>query len=380
MESIQLCDINKCTQCYACHNICPKQCINMKLSKDGFVIPVIDRNSCIQCGVCMKSCHIITPKVKFQTPIKNYACWTKNQKDRENSSSGGAFSVIARKVLEEEGIVFGATITEDLKIKHIAIETPKELILLQGSKYVQSFLGNTYDVVKKELKSGRKVLFTGTPCQVAGLITFLNKSYENLITCDIICHGVPSQISFDIYIDKINIKNRSIKFNFRFTKGWGFQLSRQDKKNYKHLIYPSDAYYLRAFNKGLMFSEACYKCFYARLERISDFTLADYWGLGLKIPFNHSIQKGISCLLINNKKALNFIRECSELEYEERPFEEIIAGNYNLTHSSKRPIGRDSYFEDTKRLKITQLIRKYKLQASWRDYLRLIKQSIISKL
>lgn len=382
MNKIKLCGIEECTQCYACLNACPQGCISIKNTKDGFSLPVIDTEKCIECGVCMKACHKLAPVVKHRTPLKTYACWTMNLTDRKRSSSGGAFSVIARKILSEGGVVYGASMCEDLQVRHIAIETENDIVALQGSKYVQSYIGNVYKSIRTQLNEGRKVLFTGTPCQVGGLQTYLHRDYDNLYTCDIVCHGVPSQKAFDIYIDKIGLRGKCKNFNFRFTEGWGYQLSSQlvaptkDGDSNKKLIFPKKAYYLRAFTKGLMFGESCYVCSYARPERISDITLADYWGLGTMKPFNHPTHKGVSLLLANSDKALTLLNECKDLFLEERPFKEAVEGNYNLSHTSKRPIGRDTYYEDAKNMSISELSAKYGIKASVRDYMRLIKQKI----
>lgn len=348
----------------------------------GFKIPIIDHSICIECGACMRACHVITSVVERSVPISNYACWTINCIDRSNSSSGGAFSVLARKCISQGGVVFGATMNEDLQVKHISIDKEQDLILLQGSKYVQSYTGDIYKTVKKELLSGRKVLFSGTPCQVAALQTFLHKRYENLITCDLVCHGVPSQKAFDNFIDKIGIRDHTNNFNFRFTEGWGFRLSRQDTAlsvsaySKKKVIYPSKAYYLRAFTKGLMFSEACYNCQYSNIRRVSDFTLADYWGLGAKIPFQYTTKKGVSCLLVNSQQGLEYLKSCTDLELVQRPLEEAIEGNHNLSHCSTRPQGRNTYYTDALKLNRKELSSKYGINSSLRDYLRLIKQNL----
>lgn len=354
----------------------------MKEAKDGFSLPMIDRDVCVECGVCMKACHRLNSMLEYRLPLKTYACWTKNLTDRERSSSGGAFSILARKILEEGGVVFGASMCEGLQVRHIAIESVDEIRLLQGSKYLQSYLGDVYKRVRVFLHDGRKVLFTGTPCQIGGLLTFLRRDYENLFTCDVVCHGVPSQKAFDIYIDKIGLRGKCENFNFRFTKGWGFQLSKQmkssskDRNTDKRIISPKKSYYLRAFTRGLMFSEACYECAYARPERVSDATLADYWGLGAMKPFNHPTHKGVSLLLVNSSKALNLLKECPDLFYEERPFEEAIKGNHNLSQTSSRPNGRDTYYEDSKVLSVSGLSEKYGIKEGVRDYLRLLKQKI----
>ena len=383
MHKIELCGNDKCTQCYACVNSCAKGAITMVESSDGFKIPQIDRNQCIECGACVNSCHCISSSLEYKRPIKTLACWTKILSDREKSSSGGAFSVLARKIIDEGGMVFGACMDEDLHVRHIGIEKDSDLILLQGSKYVQSYLGNTYKQVKEQLRNGRKVLFTGTPCQVGGMMTFLKKRYDNLLTCDLVCHGVPSQKAFDIYIDKIGVRENCKYFNFRFTKGWGMQLSKQvshprNGGSRINILSPKKSYFFKAFENGLMFSEACYSCAYAHPERVADFTLADFWGIGKKQPFLHPTHKGVSLMLVNSEKADRFISECNDLFFEERTLDEAIEGNHNLSKVSGRPIGRDTYYEDSNRLPINRLCSKYAIEASLRDYLRIIKQIVFS--
>lgn len=383
MNKIELCDHKSCTQCYACVNNCAKGAISMVDSHDGFKIPSINYDICVGCGVCVNSCHRLNGEVNYHEPFKTLACWTKNIRDRENSSSGGAFSVLARKVLELDGIVYGAYMDENLKVQHIGIEKKSDIKLLQGSKYLQSYLGDVYKQVRNQLQNNRSVLFSGTPCQVAGLLSFLKKKYENLITCDLVCHGVPSQEAFDIYIDKIKIREKSKYFNFRYTKGWGMQLSRQtvhpsNGRSRLRILSPKNSYFFRAFEKGFMFSEACYTCHYACPKRVADFTLADFWGIGKMEPFNHPKYKGISLLLVNTPKADALLNDCDQLFFEERPFQEALDGNYNLSHTSERPQGRDDYFEDSRKMSVSSLCRKYGISGSLRDYLRLLKQSINS--
>lgn len=380
---IELCDIDSCTQCGACVQACPRQCISMKEARDGFRLPSIDTTACIECGRCMRACHKITPGFDFSTPRKNYACWTKSMSDRLNSSSGGAFPALARRVLYHGGVVFGASMCSDLKVRHIAVGDEADLIRIQGSKYVQSDVGRTFIEAKELLDNGTAVLYSGTPCQIAALLTFLPKCYDNLYTVDIVCHGVPSQKSFDIYASRTGIAATSCDFRFRFTEGWGFRLSRQpvasapDKVPAPKRIPPSRAYYLKAFTSGLMFGESCYTCPYARVERVSDITLADYWGLGTMGPFKHPTTHGISCMLVNTDKGERLLTACNNLEREERPLEEAVRGNHNLSHVSQRPAGRDTYCDDAATMPLKQLRRKYRLSPSWRDYLRIIKQAIV---
>lgn len=380
---INLCSEDTCTQCFACQQVCPKKCISRSEVGAGFFIPAIDRNLCIECEACVKACHKLGGRIEFQTPQKAYACWTLNLVDREHSSSGGAFSVLAKKIINEGGVVFGAMMDVQLKVRHILIDKVEDIRLLQGSKYVQSEISNTYVLAKKIIKENRLVLFTGTPCQIAGLYSFLKYKPENLYTCDVVCHGVPSQKAFDSYVDRIGIRSSSKSVGFRFTKGWGFQMYRvsaNSDKNFikKKLIYPHSAYYLRAFTSGLMFNEACYSCPYAQPNRISDITIADYWGLGTFKPFHHPTHKGVSLLLVNNNHASELLKSCNDLIYvEERPMEEAIKGNDNLEKPSYRPEGRNTYYQDSIHLDIYSLQKKYNIQPVWRDYIRLFKQKLI---
>ena len=379
MYKINLCDESSCTQCFACQQVCPKQCIARVEVGSGFFVPKIDREVCIECGACMKACHKIAKNVDQQPSLAAYACWTQSLPDREKSSSGGAFSVMAHHILQNSGVVFGVTMDENLKVKHIYIEDEKDIWKLQGSKYVQSEIGDSFKQVRNFLRDGRKVLFTGTPCQVAALYTFLKRKHDNLYTCDVVCHGVPSQKSFDVYLDKVGYRHNSCKINFRFTKGWGYQMSRISQKTSfggfrRMIISPSNAYYIRAFTEGLMFGEACYECLYASPKRLSDLTIADYWGLGTMKPFNHPTHKGISLLLVNSSHGEELISSCDLLYREERPMEEAIRGNGNLNGPSSRPDGRSSYYADSIQMNIADLCKKYGIVAASRDYLRIIKQ------
>lgn len=390
MNNIHLCNSKLCTQCMACVNTCPKGCITMVDAGEGFSYPRIDRDLCIECGACMSSCHRIEPRSEYHTPLKTLACWTKNDSDRRRSSSGGAFSVLARKVLSLGGNVFGATMDRLLQVKHICIDHEDDIPLLQGSKYVQSYLGDTYSQVRQLLRNGKLVLFSGTPCQVGGLLTYLHKKYENLITVDMVCHGVPSQRAFDTFCEKTLLKGNCDGISFRFTEGWGFQLAREILVTCKDGDYntihcvrkpisPKKAWYMRAFNKALMFNEACYNCAYTYPQRISDYTMADYWGIGSHEPFNHPTFKGISMLLVNTERAWRLLQGCDDLIYEERTLPEAIEGNYNLSHNSSRPNGRDTFIADMENMDLSELTKKYDIEAHPRDYLRLLKQWINSK-
>lgn len=386
-NNIQLCDIDSCTQCHACEQVCPKGCIQFVEGEGGFRLPKINQEDCIECGACMRSCHQLNEpsRERLQMPM-SYASWSEDISIRRHSSSGGVFSELAHVVFLNDGIVVGTVMTNDLQVRHSFAETGEQLSFMRGSKYVQSDLVGIYSQVKHYLQEDKMVLFTGTPCQVAGLYAFLGKDYQNLLTCDLVCHGVPSQKSFDIYCKKIGIKNAAIsEVGFRYTRGWGLRMamrkgtlvSHESRKTEWKSLSPKKSYYLKAFTGGLMFSEACYHCHYARTERMGDITLADYWGIGTKLSFKYPTKRGVSLVLVNTKRGMELLDKCDHLFKEERPLSEAIEGNHNLSKCSERPAGRDTFIEDSEVLGIEELLRKYNISPTWKDYLRPIKRFLM---
>ncbi|MBO5852165.1 MAG: Coenzyme F420 hydrogenase/dehydrogenase, beta subunit C-terminal domain, partial [Clostridia bacterium] len=212
---MQIVDKSLCSGCSACLHICPKNSISMEPDKNGFLRPVIDETKCTNCGLCKKTCPVLNKKEQQEKNVQAYAVINKDEGVRKDSSSGGVFTQIAKYVLSKNGVVFGALFDENFKVKHAYIESENDLIKLQKSKYVQSEIGVTYKEAKNFLDQGRFVLFTGTPCQIGGLQAYLKKPYDNLITQDFICHGVPSPKVWKKYIDKKkkvgNIKEVSFK-------------------------------------------------------------------------------------------------------------------------------------------------------------------------
>lgn len=295
-----------------------------------------------------------------------YASWAKDDAIRTTSSSGGVFSVLANAILDVGGYVYGAAFDDKLFVRHMGIKDRSELYRLQGSKYVKSDLTGIYRQVKDHLCNNHTVLFTGTPCQIAGLRSFLKQPYKKLFTCDVICHGVPLQEMFNLYLKQINITPDSGNFSFRYCKGWGYELSYKNKP-----LSIKDTYYMKAFTKGFMFMEACYKCKYATLDRISDITLGDYWGIGAEKSFNHSKKKGVSLILINSEKGEQLLDVCrNELFLEKRELQEAVAGNHNLRAPANRPEQRNSFCQDMRQMSKEEIMDKYSLHPSVRDYLR----------
>lgn len=336
-----------CTGCRACEQLCPKQCISMKSNKEGFLTAEIDENVCIHCGLCQKRCPQNNMPDKHN-PIKVLAVRYKKDKELKNSASGGAFVALAHRVLEQEGVVFGAAYGEDWKVGHIAVRKEEDLYKLQGSKYVQCDTLHTYLEVKTLLNEGRKVLFSGTPCQIAGLRSFLRKDYDNLLTIDLICHGVASPKLFQKYIEWLGIetKGKILYYNFRDKSGgWGlgYKAKVKTKTKTKTKTANLDPYYYH-FLKGDTYRECCYRCRYCTQERISDMTVGDYWGIEREHPKFYST-KGVSVMLLNTEKALNCFEQAKSMFYiQESTFKQASRNNHNLLSPTKRTLLRDTVY------------------------------------
>ncbi len=324
-----ICKENKiCTACGACANICPKNAIQMKEDKQGFLYPSIDEEKCINCNLCEKVCQNIDT-ISKNFPSKTLALQSKDYTLSQKSSSGGMFAQIAKYVLSKNGIVFGCTMekTQDnFEIKHIYIDNEKDLYKLQGSKYVQSDIKNTYKESKQFLEQNRLVLYSGTPCQIAGLKSFLQKEYSNLICIDLSCEGVPSQKLFNDYIkflEKEKFFPEIIDFKFRNKQkfGWstqGFTILCKDKKNKlkEKTIFQLTSSYFNLFINGGIHRESCYNCQFTGLNRLSDVTIADCWGIEFEYPnlLKNSLTKnrGISLVLINTQKGEEILEKIKE--------------------------------------------------------------------
>lgn len=317
----------KCCGCAACLNICPRNAIKMITNNDGFIVPEIDVNLCVECSACKRVCDFQNNKVKQQMPEAAYVAINKNKELLRNSASGGVFGAVAEMVLARGGKVFGCT-SSNMNIHHVAISKKELLVKLQGSKYVQSDIDMCYREVKKELLNDQWVLFTGTPCQVAGLKSYLGKAFDKLITIDLICHGTPSKAFFNSYIqyleDKLNVKVQEFKFRDK-SQGWK-HLGRLKyiKKGQiqERVIYPQTSYYFDYFLRGDVNRESCYVCKYACNERVGDLTIGDYWGIG-KVHPEIKIKEGVSLLLVNNKKGRGVVEDI-------HGYLELIPSNFNI--------------------------------------------------
>ena len=324
-----ICPKEKCTGCFACHNICPKNAINMVEDEFGYIYPIIDDKKCINCNLCKKVCPSLNP-IKAIYPQKCYAMYAKDKKIRDESTSGGAATIFSTYIIKNGGVVYGATYSKGI-INHLRIDNLRDLTKLKGSKYVHSYILDTYKEAKKDLTNNKKVLFIGTPCQIAGLKRYLMKDYDNLYLIDIICHGVPSQK----YL-KDEIGGNNEKISFRSKEGYVLKLYRDSKLIKSERIDKSP--YYSSFMDGMIFRENCYNCFYAKPERISDITIGDFWGLGKDSKLYDYDNSGVSVILPITDKGVNLFEECCDkMIYEERKIEEAINGNTQLRHAIIKP-------------------------------------------
>ena len=328
----QVCDFNICTGCATCVDRCPQRCITMQVKNGlGHLYPVIDQDSCIDCGACQKVCPALH-EIKKEYPKKAYAGWDKNKEEYESSTSGGAASAFSRHIIREGGVVYGCAMLPGLKVKHVRIDREDGIYKLKGSKYVQSDMRGCYQSLKEDLKEGKKVLFIGTPCQVAGVKSFLRKDeIQNLYAVDLICHGVPSLAFLQKHIKKVTGGKMPDEVYFRKGDELLLLLSLRGKELYRSSLFDKrykDIYY-NAFFDGFSYRESFYQCKYAASERVSDVTIGDFWGLKGNLPLSHP--NGCSVVLpLTNKGAELINAIASEFYLFERPVEEAILGNDQL--------------------------------------------------
>lgn len=378
---LEITEKGNCTGCYACSLACPKKCIEMKSDSEGFWYPEINKADCIECGKCERVCPVLNGKTKHESSLlKCFAAYNKSEKIRKVSSSGGVFTLLAEEILKQKGVVCGAALSRDCKsVNHIIIDDVSSLPRLRTSKYVQSCINNTYEKVKKALESGKKVLFTGTPCQIGGLVSYLGKEYDNLFTQDFICHGVPSPAVWHDYAEwREKIMGTSLKkVSFRNKKtGWrkfSLRLENADNKVYSKRL--DDDIYLRAFLKNLTLRPSCYDCQFKHKERQADITLADFWS----IHKNHSDiddDKGISAVIVHSSKGMKLFSDIeNQLFTLEVPSEEILDYNKSMTESVGHNPNRRAFFEMRRKSGTIPALEFYTKKTS-KEKIR----SIISKL
>lgn len=382
-------DMTQCVGCTACYHRCPSGCIDMVEDKEGFLSSQIDQEKCTDCGTCRLVCPVLNNNTKpLQT--KAYAAWSIDDELRMESSSGGLFSIIAEEVITKGGHVFGAAFRDDFSVGHCSCHDFDNLDSLRRSKYVQSDMAHAYKEAETLLKNNVPVLFTGTPCQIAGLKCFLRKEYENLTTVDIACHGVPSPKVWSMYLEYMQEKNKSgIKaLSFRNKKnGWThatMSIDFESGNNYSETLL-RDPYY-NGFGKSLFTRKSCFHCQFRHMNTAADITLADFWGIEKFQEGDESLgkaisdNKGISLVLVNTLKGSKVLESISgKVILKERDYEESISGNPRLISSNAIPKARAHFFRDLEQgHSFEKLSGRYMTATGLKQKIKTLLKSILS--
>lgn len=355
--------LKNCSGCHSCFSSCPKNAISMKENVEGFLYPVIDDSLCIKCGKCEKVCPVLNnEEIKSEKIPEAYAIINSDEKIRLESSSGGVFSAIAEKVVEQNGIVFGVKLNKNQVAIHSFTDNLEGLSEFRGSKYVQSDIGKSFLECKSFLEQGRYVLFTGTPCQIEGLKKFLGKNYENLLCMDIICHGVPSPKLWKHYVNfqEKKLASRVVKTAFRRKfDGWKqFSLSFTFANDSEYCASLNKDSYLQLFLKDVCLRESCYQCSSKKLNRVSDITVADFWGIQNELP-EMDDDKGTSFVLVHSEKGKKIISELENCRIKKINAEIGIKYNPSMIKSVTKPKLRRSFYSDLEKLPFEKLVKKY---------------------
>lgn len=349
-----------CTGCTACSAVCPHNAISLCENGEGFPYPKIDDTLCIECGACASVCPVLNDSQRSKA-LKIYAARTKDTEIRKRSSSGGIFSALASSVISDGGVVYGAAFSSDFKsVSHVGIEKIEDIERLRGSKYIQCENGNDlFGKVKQNLISGRTVFFAGTPCQIEGLKSFLKKDYDKLLTADIICHGVPSPAVWRSYIDELEKENGSeikcVSFRDKATgwKKYSFTADFANGRSFTQVVTENP--YMRAFVRSVTIRRSCYRCPFRKLERISDLTMADFWGCEGSAPQMND-NTGITLLLINSEKGERFFNKLSDVELSPVSETDALRENRSMYIQTGYNYNRDYFYNNFKGSSVKELL------------------------
>lgn len=345
---INIKDKHNCCGCSACSSICPKHCITMQADNEGFLYPKVNEADCIDCGLCEKVCHELHP-FEERKPQKVYAAINKDEEVRLKSSSGGIFHLLAEKTIAEGGVVFGARFDEQWQVVIDYAETMDGVRAFMGSKYVQARMDTAYADAKRFLKEGRKVLFSGTPCQIAGLNHYLRKPHDNLLTVDIICHGTPSPKVWDRYLDEVVTAGRKAIHDVQFRNkrnGWkafNFTMAYdKDEQAVSLFSHHQQNHYMRAFLRDMILRPSCYQCQAKSGRSYSDITIADFWGINTEMP-EMDDDKGTGLVLVNTEKGQSAL-DWTKTNHKETTAETAVRHNPAYFRSVVPHPKREAFF------------------------------------
>ena len=361
---ISIADKADCCGCTACASICGKHCIHMEPDEEGFLYPAIDKDLCIDCGACNAVCPVMNAKEEKPFSQKAYIVNNKNETERKESTSGGAFTPIAKYIIENGGVVFGAAFDDQMRVIHTYADNANDLWKFRGSKYVQSDMDGCFLLAKEYLDSGKPVCYSGTPCQIEGLKQYLRKEYENLITVDLVCRSVPSPLVWNRYLSYIkeHMKSSHIaSVSFRDKSKYGYQYPNIRVSGANGTYYngvESDPY-LRSFFENISIRPSCYQCGFKKRYRVSDFTIWDCF-FAEKFALELDDNKGTTCVLIHSQKGMDLFRHIIDgFHYKEVHPDDIVKGMNEMFKSVPTNNKREAFFKDISVLNETELFNKH---------------------
>jgi len=343
-----------CNGCTACIYVCPKKCITMTEDNEGFIYPVVDEYKCIHCGKCLMVCSNTKGQNTNVKPIP-YAVINNNIDVLMNSTSGGVFYALLKELFSKQNAVcYGAAYDKDLVVRHMRAETLEDSLKFMGSKYVRSDIEGIYEKVSEDLKNNKKVLFTATPCETQGLYTYLKRDYDNLITCDVICHSNPSPKVLARYIKCLELKNSNKvnKITFRAkSNGWANATPIIEFENGNKI---EETTYSKAFSRVMISRPCCSECVFTKPYMVADITIGDFWGVH-KLTNIDNYQEGISLVLANTKKGQEAVKNLKGVtKYELDKGIDYLAYNHHKPEKSHR--NREKFFKKLDEVKDEEII------------------------
>lgn len=351
---------NNCCGCGVCSSVCPTNAIEMCTDEEGFKYPEIKKEKCIGCGLCEKRCPCENELNKGVQLNQVYACKNKNDTLRRISTSGGFFLAVADYVIRQKGVICAAEYDPKFRVVHGMASTFEDAKRFTGSKYVQSEVFECYRDVKLKLEQGVVVLFVGTPCQVYALKCYLTKEYKELITLDIVCMGVGSPGIWEKYINKLNKNGKMTDFIFKDKdKGWHNYNIKIDYKGKTKKMIPNRNVYMKGYLSRVFLRPYCYECKFKGIQRVSDITISDCWGIDKMIP-QMDDNRGVSAVYIHSEKGRKIFDEIEEqLDFNEINVEDAILNNKHISTVAKKPIGRKKFFDDLKKYGVIKALNLY---------------------
>ena len=351
---------NNCTGCSACANICPRGCIRMTADYEGFLYPEVKEEMCMDCGLCEKVCPMLH-KPKQHDILAVYGAKNKQDEVRLMSSSGGMFTLFAEEILQQGGVVCGAVLDEQLVVRHILTDNVADLPKLRGSKYVQSEIGDIYGEIRKILREGKKVLFSGTPCQVAGLKGYLVKPFSNLFTVDVVCHGVPSPKVYQKHLAELAQEASESVVQVRFrdkTKGWKRGETLFLTEHQRLGASKRKDTYMRLFLNNVSIRPSCGECAFNNKRSVADITIADYWGIDKQFP-EFDDDKGVTLVLVNSKVGAALLAQVEDRAVLLKT-DFAKGAEYNLAVSKSLPLHpqREFFFKNLEEYTLKEMVEK----------------------